>query len=164
MNQPWHVFLAPAIVGVALVSQAPVMAQTAPRTVVDQFYRWYITNQRDARQKFAQQRNTFTPELYQQLVQAFAKQPGKDPEFLDFDPFFNNQMGGKAFETGNVRVFRDFAAQVEVTVIDSRNGRGYPITVYLTKQSGRWQISNLVDFSGNSLLCILQSINRASRR
>jgi Protein of unknown function (DUF3828) len=147
--------------------QPTALAQTAPQTTVDRFYQWYLMNDRVS-DKISQQKAVFTPELYDQLVQAWAKQPGKDSEFVDFDVFSGTQVRTvKAVVKSTRQPFPNETAEVDVDLYEGRRGTSTtnkPITVkvLLSRKDGSWHIRNLVypDSDWANLMSILKDINR----
>lgn len=91
----------PLGVSLALVIETGAIARPAPETVVSQFYQWWVRNQDQGRQRLSQQRAVFTPDLYQQLMQAFRRQP-RDGVWLDFDPFSFTQVSTQGVQVRNV--------------------------------------------------------------
>ncbi|MCS6812309.1 MAG: YbjP/YqhG family protein, partial [Cyanobacteria bacterium] len=134
-------------VGLFCCWQATVSAVDSPQTVVQQFYQWYLQNQSRARERINQQRSAFTPQFYQQLTQAFQKQPG-DGKWLDFDPFSNTQVSAYRFVVKSVRLSpqnnRSAEVNIEVYADLRPPGRPVPIKVLVDRTGDRWQIRNLV--------------------
>lgn len=155
----------PLTVTIAMVSGAGAIAHLPPEAVVSQFYQWWVQNQEQGRQRFSQQRGVFTPELYQQLVQAFRKQP-RDGAWLDFDPFSFSQVSTQGIRVGTVRRSprNGRTAEVDIAVIvglRGRSGTAVPIKVLLQQRGDRWQIDNLIYMkTGDNLRSLLQDINR----
>ncbi|MDR5640296.1 DUF3828 domain-containing protein [Thermosynechococcus sp. PP42] len=155
----------PLGVSLALVIETGAIASSAPETVVSQFYQWWVRNQDQGRQRFSQQRAAFTPDLYQQLIQAFRKQP-RDGAWLDFDPFSFTQVSTQGVKVRNVRRSPNHpqVAEVDIEVmvgLRGRSGTPVPIKVLLRQGGDRWQIDNLIYLSTwDNLRCLLRDINR----
>lgn len=155
----------PLGVMLALVIETGAIASPAPETVVTQFYQWWVQNQDQGRQRFTQQRAAFTPELYQQLMQAFRKQPG-DGAWLDFDPFSFTQVSTQGVKVRSVRRSPNNprVAEVDIEVmagLRGRSGTAVPMKVLLRQGGDRWQIDNFIYTSTwDNLRCLLRDINR----
>lgn len=155
----------PLGVSLALVIEAGAIASPAPETVVTQFYQWWVQSQDQGRQRLSQQRAAFTPELYQQLVQAFRKQP-QDGAWLDFDPFSFTQVSTQGMKVRSVRQSpsNPRVAEVDIEVmagLRGRSGTAVPMKVLLRQGGDRWQIDNLIYLSTwDNLRCLLRDINR----
>ncbi|WJI26587.1 DUF3828 domain-containing protein [Thermosynechococcus sp. QKsg1] len=155
----------PLGVSLALVIETGAIARPAPETVVSQFYQWWVRNQDQGRQRLSQQRAVFTPDLYQQLMQAFRRQP-RDGVWLDFDPFSFTQVSTQGVQVRNVRRSPNHpqVAEVDIEVmagLRGRSGTPVPIKVLLRQGSDRWQIDNLIYLNTwDNLRCLLRDINR----
>jgi hypothetical protein len=163
------------IVAVIVLSQGRALAQDSPQAVVNEFYQWYLKTESVTRQ-FSQQKAAFDPELYTQLVQAWAKQPGQDAEFVDFDVFSGTQVGMvKAVVRSVKQPWQDHTAEVDMDLYEGRLRNGQMVQVgdkavtvkvlMEKKENTAWRIRNLVYAQGNwdNLLCILRGINRVAR-
>ena len=139
-------------------------AANPPRGVVTEFYQWYVQNQDQARDRFAQQKAKFDPQFYQQLVQAFQKNP-QDGAWLDFDPFSNTQVSTFRAVVRASKQYQE-SAEVDVDVyagLSSTRSTAIPIKVLLVNQNNQWRISNFVYMqTWDNLRCWLREINRTS--
>jgi hypothetical protein len=175
MNRGWKGLIVAAIAGIILLLQPTVFAESPPQAIVNQFYQWwYFTDHTE--QQFAQQKQVFDPELYQQLIQAFAKKPGQDSDFLDFDPFSGTQvMFAKVGVRSVQQPWKDHSAEVDMDLYEGRirNGKRVQVSdkpvsvkVLVEKQEQSWRIRNLVYMRGDwgNLRCILKEINQPARK
>ncbi len=174
------------VITVMILFQGIAMAQDSPQTLTNQFYQWYLKTE-SVNQKIAEQKAVFEPELYGQLVQAWAKQPGADSEFVDFDVFSGTQTSmAKAVVRSAKQPWPNHTAEVDVDLYEGRRRNGKmvqvsdkPVTVKVlmaksenaqpenTKpENATWRIRNLVYAQSNweNLLCILREINRSPHR
>jgi ABC-type transporter MlaC component len=135
---------------------AKVLTPT-PESVVERFYDWYLQNRRAARENISEQPDVFEPELLKHLEMGFQKQPGDKNGWVDFDPFFDNQMGGDSVEILWAKVEGN-TASVRVRVIHGRGSNS--LKVYLRKSDGHWKIANFIYDIGFNLLSFLRNINR----
>lgn len=155
----------PLGVSFALVVERGAIASPAPETVVTQFYEWWVQNQDQGRQRLSQQRAAFTSELYQQLMQAFRKQP-RDGTWLDFDPFSFTQVRTQGVKVRSVRRSPNNprVAEVDIEVmagLRGRSGTTVPMKGLLRQGGDRWQIDNLIYLNTwDNLRCLLRDINR----
>lgn len=151
------------VIGLILCWQTTVSAMNSPQAVVQQFYQWYLQNQRGVREQINQQRSAFTPQFYQQLAKAFQKQP-HDGKWLDVDPFSNTQVSAYRFVVKSVRLSpgNNRSAEVDIEVYAGLRppGKPVPIKVLVERTGDRWQIRNLVYMdSWDNLACFLREIN-----
>lgn len=141
---------------IVLLLAAPVFAEATPEEVARTFYRWVQTNSEHDRERIAHQRERLTPQLYAGLVQAFSYQPPHD--FLDFDPWANNQTGSTGYDVGRARIHGE-SAKLPVTVhVPGGGTSGY--TLVMQHSAAGWQISNLVYAPGFNLVRMLKEINK----
>jgi len=160
----WRYLLIPVFLGVVLCFQIIASATDSPQLVVSQFYRWYIQNQFQVRERITEQETAFTPELYQQLVQGFQKQPQSPSGWLDVDPFCDCQVRVFSVAGRSVRQHPDnnLLTEVNIDVYAGLRPPGSPISikVLVTQQDNHWQIQNLVyTVRRDNLLRILREIN-----
>uniref|UniRef100_B8HJZ2 DUF3828 domain-containing protein n=1 Tax=Cyanothece sp. (strain PCC 7425 / ATCC 29141) TaxID=395961 RepID=B8HJZ2_CYAP4 len=147
-----------------LILPSPTLAEMGPAATVEGFYQWYVSNQDRLRQKLSQQKDLFEPVLYQQLIQAFQKQPQDGQRWLDFDPFSDTQVRTYSSKVRSVKLKEDKAIiDIDVYAGLRQPGSPVPIQVLLQRQNDKWQITNFVyRQNSNSLLQILQDINQPS--
>lgn len=151
-----------AVLGLLLFVPSVAQAEDLPQTIADRLYRSYMQSKGDRDLILAERKADLTPELYQQLVQAFQKTP-QDGAWLDVDPFSGNQMGISSYTVDTVKLWNKRLAHVYVTIKVPRGNERVPILVILEKSQNRWQIGDLVYFNGHDLMCDLREVNRAQR-
>jgi len=144
-RRAWMGLMVAGTIGLVLSLQTRTIAADAPQTVVTQFYQWYVKDQDRLRERISQQRDSFDPALYQQLTQAFQKQPS-DGQFLDFDPFSGTQVSSYKATVRNVQKTSNTKADVNIDVYAGLRspGKPVPIRVVVVQQNDRWRINNLV--------------------
>lgn len=121
----------------AMSPMASVRAQgNDPRTVVVNFYTWYIKNIEHGWKLLGQRKADFDPSLLALIQKGYASSS------IDFDPFVNAQMFGTGFTVGATKITGDKAA-VPVHVKLERAGAS-DVVVSLKKSGAQWQIDNIV--------------------
>ena len=115
---------------------------------LDSLYRWQIERQNSPSPRdLSSQRHRFTPELYQQLQQAFALTPERDGRFVDFDVFSGTQVmtfGARVSGCSRIKSGR-INAQVSVdTGLRGRSsGRPQQLRYRMVQRDGRWRIADI---------------------
>jgi len=149
-----------AVLCVVGLLPAAAFAQPAPApepaAVVKAFYAWHQANPETYFQRFASQREAFTPELFGLLTKAF--RPGS-PEYapdMDFDPFVFAQLVAERVTVGTETVQGD-SASVPVTIRFSKDNTK-SLMVRLVRQGGSWKIANLTDGKEIDLLAYLKRL------
>lgn len=143
---------------IVLLLTLGVSAQTGPDAVVAKLYGWLEKVGENAQKRLPEIQSCLTPELYDQLTRAYAKDPNTG-EFLDFDPWSNTQMGADHYHWGKARMVGG-QAKSSITV-DVHRGGTVLYTVVLTQAGDSWKVANLVYSSEMNLLSVLKDLNKA---
>lgn len=134
-----------------------VHADPTPEATARRLYTWLQKAGDQSSKHLDQVQDALTPELYQQLTAAYARDPNSG-EFLDFDPWSFTQMGASGYVVGNARMVGG-QAKIPVTVKVLGGGRS-TYTCILTSDGGDWRVANLVYTPEFNLLSALRDINK----
>ena len=130
----------------------PVLAET-PEARVRAFYDWYLKSGDQYRQNFSEAKPHFVADFHTLVHRGLQRQP-KDGFWVDFDPFVNAQMPATSVEVSKAQ--RDVnLAQVKVTPMMARGGKGATFKVYLVQRGSGWKIQNFV-YDGFNLRSFLE--------
>ncbi|MGV8125037.1 MAG: DUF3828 domain-containing protein [Candidatus Xenobiia bacterium LiM19] len=133
--------------------------QKNPAALVNDFYKWYLKDQKSSLKNISQWKECFEEKLYVELLEAMNKTPENGNKlWLDFDPFVNAQEYAISFTLGKASQ-KNNTATVIVAMKYDRDAR-QSLKVFLIRSGDIWRMANLIYDDNTTLYKILKTINR----
>jgi hypothetical protein len=157
------------LIGIAMIqsvgAHSPAVQKTGPGvpalSAVRAFYQFHFAHNRDFTVRNVERRKRWlTPVLHKLLLDELKREaqeskahPDEAPYF-EGDPFTDSQEYPDSFRVGNSDVNGDLAKVTVALIWSARTSRGRDqrdIIVEVTRSTGRWLISDIVNKDGNRL-------------
>jgi len=144
-----------ALLNVIMGASLAVAANACPTEMTQtaqQFYQRYLQHDLAAQPLpletvIRKNRAVFAPSLYQDLLAASMRNPGGGRAYLDFDPFFRNQVKTFSVSPAGCRMIAPDRGMVEMTQLSglSRDRASTScLRVEMVKQEGTWRIKDVL--------------------